>query len=218
MTRAAVSSVIAAGLAVASCGGDGSGRAEPGLRTIDAVIATTQSTGVPAGDAVRPFVRDCASRVASGRLQPGPDDVRVGPITIHSLRGAARRPPQEFDRKPGFGLPVKTVAEVAADARATLSVVPTDRDHVSLMYGGPGSVGRNGFRLSDGISAVAFEACPPDEPRFSSSGVVGARTQFNGGFAVGGADCYEIEVRVREGDQTLRRRVAFGSDEASCEG
>ena len=162
--------------------------------------------------------RDCACWVEGGRLKPNPaTDIRVGPITFYGLRTAADRPPSEFTTTAnGISDAWKTVTEVTASTRATLVVPRAERDRLALIYGDFISGRHHGYRLSDGTSAVRFEACPAEEARFSGRGTVGARTQFNGGFIVGKSGCYDVAVGVGGNEHAFRGAIGFGTSRCGC--
>jgi hypothetical protein len=71
-----------------------------------------------------------------------------------------------------------------ADTVVTVAIAPADRERATLFYRFPFPGGQRalGFRLDEGQAVVPFESCPPNRRRFSGRGVVGRRTQFNGGF------------------------------------
>ena len=76
-------------------------------------------------------------------------------------RPASSRPPTN-----GISDAWKTVTEVTASTRATLTIPQAERDRLALIYGHFISGHRRGYKLSDGSPAVRFEACPANEPRF----------------------------------------------------
>jgi hypothetical protein len=140
----------------------------------------------------------------------------VGPITFYGLVDAAHRPPQEFVTRHGLSPAWKTVTAVAADTQATLTIPQPERNHLALIYGDFGRGDGLGYKLSDGSSAVRFTTCSPNEPTFSGKGTVGPQTQFNGGFIVGKAGCYRVEVRVAGASRVFNHRLGFGTRGRTC--
>src|SRR3954453_23291984 len=156
-------------------------------------------------------VRSCASHIAGERLHADPrDDLVARPVTFHGLRAAsraaARAPSHAFQSKNGEYRPLKVIADVEANALATVSIAPPDRGRARLVYRLPFPGGRRarGLRLAEGQVAVRFEGCPPSQGRFSSPGSVESRTQFSGGFLFSKPQCLRIDVYDRIG-RTRRR-------------
>jgi hypothetical protein len=158
------------------------------------------------------LVRSCDTRVEGGAPPTrfaGPTDVVAGPIAFTGLARVAD--PGAFRRSRMHGVyVVKAAARVRAGQVVTLVVPPGYRTRASLSYS------RSRLRsVSDGVSAVRFEACPSNEPAFSYRGTVGAWTGFNGGFLVSRPLCLPVEVWV-EGRQTpLRKLLSFGKGRCS---
>lgn len=177
-----------------------------------------ESNGSPA--AADTVLRDCASRIEGSQLEFRPkSDVRLGPVVFYGLRNATHQAPSEFTTERGLSPAWKAVTEVTANTRATLTIPQAEQSGVALLYANFGKGEGRGWRLTDGSSAVRFEGCPAGEPRFSRRrATVGPRTQFNGGFIIGKAGCYEVEVRVVGRDRTLRRTIGFGTRGQPCLG
>jgi hypothetical protein len=201
-----------------SCGGDGGGTTPNERRVAGDEQRSAPVVGDSRREPVEPFVRDCASRVEGGRLRPDlARDVRVGPVIFYGLREAAAAPMRDFAAPPRLGRAWKTVTEVRAATRVTVTISPPDRRAAVLLYGNFDRMNRQGmWKLTDGAAAVRFEACPPDQPRFSGRGPVGRRTQFNGGFLTNGARCIVVEARVLGEEGSFRRDVSFGTRGAGC--
>ena len=146
-------------------------------------------------------------------------DVRIGPVILYGLRDAAAAQARDFAAPPGLGHAWKTVTEVAAATRVTVTIAPAHRRRAALLYGDFDRMNEQGlWRLADGAAAVRFEACRPDQPRFSGRGSVGARTQFNGGFLIHGAGCIEVEAQALGEERSFRRQVAFATHGGRCRG
>jgi hypothetical protein len=181
--------------------------------------AAAPARGVPTPQAVR----DCASRVEGGRLSPRPrQDLVAGPIVFYGLRDAnrvaLRRPSEAFETKNGEYKSVKTITEVRADTKVTVAIAPTDRKRATLFYGLPFPSGRRalGFRLDEGQAVVRFESCPANHRRFSGHGVVGPRTQFNGGFLFTEPQCYRLDVYNGTNGAVRRYVEPYGRPRSTC--
>jgi hypothetical protein len=65
---------------------------------------------------------------------------------------------------------------------------------------------------------IRFESCPANQPRSSGRGVVGPRTQFNGGFLFTESQCVRLDVYDHT-NGTLRRYVEpYGRARRDCPG
>lgn len=150
------------------------------------------------------------------------DDVVTGPIIFYGLRQlnrvAIRDPSQAFKTKNGEYAPIKTVTEVRADTVATVAIAPEDRARATLFYRLPFPGGRRalGFRLNEGQAVVRFMSCPATERRYSRRGVVGPRTQFNGGFLFTKPQCLRLDVYDETRGTRRRHFVAYGLPKATC--
>ncbi len=94
---------------------------------------------------------------------------------------------------------------VAADARVTLSVAPSQRSTVGLVYSARArSSERRGaagaYRVADADSAVTFQGCRA------------GRTHFLGGIVVAGARCVRLTVRA-PGRPAAELRIPFAGAE-----
>jgi hypothetical protein len=172
--------------------------------------------GPPRADAVR----NCASRVEGGHLRTsGRRDLLAGPIVFYGLRSAGadalRDPAHAFQTKKGEYPPLKVITEVAANSVVTVSIPPGDRRQAALLYRFRGGYRALGYRISDGQRVVRFESCPQNRRRFSSRGVVGPRTQYNGGFVFSEPQCVRLDVFVD--GRSRRYTVAYGVRASRCD-
>jgi hypothetical protein len=109
----------------------------------------------------------------------------------------------------------KVLAVLRAGEAVTLAVPQSERARLSLLYDLSGPGPRRPLRLSDGVSAVRFRACP--KGIVAGARVKGAsESQFNGGFFVRGAHCAPIEVWVEGREEPLRRWLPFGTGGRPC--
>jgi hypothetical protein len=168
-------------------------------------------------------IRDCASRIEGRRLTPMPSrDVVVGPIIFYGLRElsrvAMRDPSHAFRTKNGEHMPIKTITEVRADTVATVAIAPQDRARARLFYRLPFPSGRRalGFRLDEGQAVMRFISCPARKRRYSGRGVVGPRTQFNGGFLFTEPQCLRLDVYDEIRATSSPHLVAYGRAETAC--
>ena len=214
---AAVALAAAVLIVVADDGGSGE---NPG-DSRSATGTSSRSPGVPKSEGVR----DCASRVESRLLTPRPrDDLVAGPITFYGLRElnrvATRHPSEAFETKNDEYRPLKTITEVRADTVVTVAIAPADRKRATLFYRQPFPSGRRalGFRLDEGQAVIRFESCPANRRRFSGRGVVGPRTQFNGGFLFTEAQCVRLDVYDQTNGTTHRYVEPYGRQRSSCRG
>ncbi len=212
----------ATGLVLAAGCGDGSAHsttAASGLSAAsDALLRTDRSGPRPDGR------RDCASRIEGRRLPPLPrNDLITGPIVFHGLREysriATRDPSEAFETKNGEYKPLKIITDVRADTVVTVAIAPADRKRATLFYSDfPRGQRALGFRLEEGQAVVRFESCPPSKRRFSGRGIVGPRTQFNGGFLFTESQCLRLDV-YDQTRRTARRYIEpYGRARSDCRG
>ena len=165
------------------------------------MIAELAAALVLAGAAAEedPVVRDCRTRVESGRAPftfRGPDDIVAGPVSLWLLRRAELGLGQRYPNGRYF---VKTPVNVRAGRAVTVSVSLRHRDRIGLVR----------TTADDPAPVVRFEPCTPATRAFSYRGAVGPVTGFNAGFVVSRKGCYPLDVRV-EGGRSYRVRIAFG--------
>ncbi|HEV2060508.1 MAG TPA: hypothetical protein VGR11_14220 [Solirubrobacteraceae bacterium] len=145
----------------------------------------------------------------------------AGPIIFYGLkernRVAARDPSEAFKSINREYMPIKTVTEVRADTVVTVAVAPEDRRRAALLYRFPSGNRSLGFRLDEGQTMVRFESCPEDKRRFSGPGVVGPRTQFNGGFLFTEPQCLRLDVYNQTRGTARRHVVPYGRPRSACE-
>jgi hypothetical protein len=109
----------------------------------------------------------------------------------------------------------KVLAVLRAGETVTLAVPESERGRLSLLYDLSGPGPRRPLRLSDGVSAVRFSACP--RGIVAGTRVKGAsESQFNGGFFVRGAHCARVEVWIEGREAPLRRWLPFGTGDRPC--
>jgi hypothetical protein len=208
--------LVAAATAVALAGDSGrSGEPSAGLRS----AAARSDRGVPGPGAVR----DCASRVEGRRLRAvRRHDLIAGPVVFHGFRQysriARRNPSEAFRSRNGEYRPLKMVTDVRAGAVVTVAIAPADRQRAALFYRTPFPAGRRafGFRLDEGQAVVRFESCSANQPRFSGRGVVGGRTQFNGGFVFTEPQCLRLDFYYRSRTRPVRYVEPFGRAPRAC--
>jgi hypothetical protein len=133
----------------------------------------------PRADAV---VRGCESAISGGAEDAGPQDVRVGPLTLRFVRDFASRPRSWFAPAGSD----KSIAVVDAGADVTIVVAEGHRDDAALTYLEP-------------APAVRFTAC------------AGRRTPFSGGFVVAGPRCVPLDVYAGESAAPERVVLSFGA-------
>jgi hypothetical protein len=151
------------------------------------------------------------------------DDLLAGPLIFYGLRNAnraaLRHPSEAFRTVDGEYPPLKIIAEVRANALATVSIARRDRERARLVFGLPFPRGKRrlGLRLEEGQIAVRFEGCTPSQGRFSSAGAVGRRTQFNGGFLFTRPQCLRILVYDHLARRRRRYIAPYGRPPARCQ-
>ncbi len=177
---------------------------------------STSSNEASAGEnqAQQPFVRACESSVY-GKLQTRArrrHSIVAGPVIFYFARSYASAPTSSFDPaggRRGRYWAQKLLVVVRAGAVARVVVPRAEQRHAALLYDPAAWTNEEGaYRISDGQTAVAFEACA--ENRASPlGGPVGAPTQFNGGFVVAGARCLPLLVSTEQ--RTIRTTLSFGA-------
>ncbi|MGI8712098.1 MAG: hypothetical protein ACR2NR_02735 [Solirubrobacteraceae bacterium] len=152
-------------------------------------------------------VRACKTAVY-GQLardwRSSPLTVRAGAVSFLYVRDYRTAPARQF-RGSGSGASrrysgQKVLAVVDRGATATVVISPPDRGQVSLQY--QSSIPDPPYRISQGTTAVEFEACPH------------AATQFNGGFIVAGPVCVQIDVH--QNGQLTQAWIPFGTGQEPC--
>ena len=146
-----------------------------------------------------PVVRDCRTRVESGRAPfafRGRDDVVVGPVSFWLLRRAERGVGIRYPNGRFF---VKTPVNVRAGSAVTVVVPERYRARIGLVR----------TTADEPAAVVRFVPCAPQQRAWSYPGRIGRVTGFNAGFFVSRRGCYPLDVRV-EGGRTHRVRIAFG--------
>src|SRR5438034_3215260 len=161
-----------------------------------------------AGPVPGAFVRTCDSEVL-GDLGAGwredKSAVVVGPIAFLYPGAYAHGPRRLFSRDRNGYSSQKVLVVVERGASVTGAIAPAATRGVSLLYDPSRFNDTNRYEVSDGESAVTFQAC----------GMGGTHvTQFNGGFIVAGPRCVPLEIWTGN-DSTPRHRVlSFGK--ADC--
>jgi hypothetical protein len=155
------------------------------------------------------FVRTCETRV-SGGLGPGWREDRsavvVGPIGFLYPGGYADSRPRLFSRNAEGYSAQKVLVVVEPGAVVTVAIAPTATGASSLLYDPSRFNDTNRYEVSDGESAVTFQACGKGGTHV---------TQFNGGFIVAGPRCVPLEISTAN-DGTPRRRVlSFGKGDCA---
>ena len=183
---------VLAGVLLASCGGKSDS-------------STTYSSTRPPWFSLA--ARGCRTAVY-GQLARGwrssPLTVRAGAVSFLYGRSYRKLPAREL-RGSGSGLArryqgQKVLAVVDRGAIATVVVPQRERGQVSLQY--QSSIPDPPYRISQGTTAVKFEACSH------------ASTQFNGGLIVAGPRCVQIDVR--QNGQLTRAWFPFGTGRQPC--
>jgi hypothetical protein len=185
---------VAATLGLHADSGDG---ARPALRSSGVVLSCKdggavgpyrapgwRAASVVSGPLTLPYAKQHAQ--PSGAVRPAREQLEeiIGDPSVNMTeRRLARRALQHT--RPGSYPLSEMFAQVAAGRQATLSVDPSQRASVSLIYsfrarnsaaaGAPGV-----YRVSDGDPSVTFRACN------------GYDTEFNGGVLVAGTRCVRI--------------------------
>jgi hypothetical protein len=160
--------------------------------------AATRGVGAaPRSDAV--YVRTCETSVY-GAFRTGWERgaVVAGPIAFVGLGGKGRISAKGLaaaDLGPTYVL--KLLAVVAAHTRVTVSVDPSESEHVALSYDPSRFDAR---RIEDAERAVTFAACGGGGTRFGD----GRGIQFNGGLIVDGPLCADLDVRWPGGSRRVR--------------
>jgi hypothetical protein len=154
-----------------------------------------------------PAVRDCASAVY-GELAPDwPSHAfSLGPLSLLPFEPIASEPAARFGKLRGTRRayePVKVLALVRGDTPVTLAVPLDERSVVGIVYA-VDAIGRvsDAKTVTAADAAVTFQPCTdPADPY----------TQFNGGFAVAGARCVRLDVRVQRQPDVMRLELPFGA-------
>ena len=130
----------------------------------------------------------------------------VGPIGFLYPGGYADSRPRLFSRNAEGYSAQKVLVVVEPGAVVTVAIAPTATGASSLLYDPSRFNDTNRYEVSDGESAVTFQACGKGGTHV---------TQFNGGFIVAGPRCVPLEISTAN-DGTPRRRVlSFGKGDCA---
>ena len=182
---------VLAGVLIAGCGGK----------------SNSSSTYSTTATQLSLTVRGCKTAVygqLARRWRFSPLTVRVGAVSFLYGRSYRSVPAREL-RGSGSGAArrywsQKVLAVVDRGAITTVVIPERERGQVSLQY--ESSVPEPPYRISQGTTAVKFEACPY------------AATQFNGGFIVARPRCVQIDVHQNR--QLNRAWIPFGTGQQPC--
>jgi hypothetical protein len=164
------------------------------------VVLVAAIAAPPAGASVSV---PCGKRVEGPpglpELEPRRDVITSG-IVFYALREDARwtrRRPAGVARRYENGIgAVKVLVGVWSGLRTRVTLVGESRRFAGLMYGPSPEPTQPRNTLDVTERSVEFRACPREEPRFSSGGVVGPLTQFAGGLLVSRAHCLRLRIAV----------------------
>jgi len=159
--------------------------------------------------AAAPPVVGCDQRAEPAARTAGPADVVSGPLFFVGVRDAATEPSEFFRRRSGRDPTWKAPVVVGAGRVVSVRVARFSRG-VRLAYGRDRRDVRD---LRDGLSAVTFQACLPDEPAFTG-GVVGATTGWAGAILVDGPRC--VRLVVHADGEARPRTVVLGFGRRRC--
>lgn len=156
--------------------------------------------------ALRSHTRPCTSSV-SGDAGDGWKDRSVisGPLAFVNVRPYESVSPKEFGRSEEGYRSTKALVAVRNGAAVTVTVPESHRTRAAMLYDRE-RFGRKRYELSDGHLTVSFLACSEGDGRTS-----GGWTQFNGGFALAGAQCLPLEVRIPGRAGRSRTVLSFGA-------
>lgn len=116
-------------------------------------------------------------------------DITAGPLTFIGAGEGAREPASAFRRQATWDPVWKTPVAVKPGHMVTIRVAAPARRTAALThflpYGTPD-------RVSNGASAVTFQACPPSAPRSIKS----TPTTWGGGLIVNRPQCVPLEVFI----------------------
>jgi hypothetical protein len=151
-------------------------------------------------------IRSCKTAVY-GQLahdwRSSPQTVRAGVVSFLYGRSYRDAPARQF-RGTGSGMSRRYPAQkllvvIDRGAIATVVVALKDRAQVGLQY--QPAVADPPYRITQGTTAVEFEACHTS-------------TQFNGGFIVAGPRCVQLDVHHNR--KLTRAWIPFGTGRQPC--
>lgn len=200
--RSALTLCALAGLLTAGCGGKSLGKPRSATATGGNAAQIRVSS--------QPPVRGCDASV-TGPLGPGwrssPLTVHVGAVAFPSIRSYRSAPRNDFQTArsgpPRQYQGQKALLVVGGGATVTLTIPPSERSKVSLLYSA-GTPAQLRYSISQGTTSVRFKACPDHS------------TQFNGGFIVAGPRCVAIKVREDARPGTAHGWIPFGTQRQPC--
>ena len=171
-----------------------------------AALVGSMTTPAPVSGAVE----NCRSRSEAdfGKPFEDPRNLVVGPLVL--VGGAEFTPPSVVRSVNGQKYPVL----VRADRRARIVVPLEARRFAGLGYG---PLPQGQITLDEAHEAVAFIACPADEPSFSGvRPTVGAVTFWSGFVVVREPHCVPLDVYVD--DDPAPRRIVLELGVRPCPG
>jgi hypothetical protein len=133
-------------------------------------------------------------------------EITVGPVVFVGLAGWANASETSFlplDDEVNYE-GAKVLVVVKSGAVATVAIPPSESPFVSLHYDPAKFKMFNRYLVSEGDSAVTFQACPD------------RWTQFNGRFIVAGARCSPIEITGSPNEEPERMVVSFGKGKCAA--
>jgi hypothetical protein len=170
------------------------------------VGSSTQTSELDAGRAPSPvhdpYVRTCGEAVLGDLGQDWRrGELAVGPVVFVGLSGLANDSEASYlsQDEEGYYEGAKVLVVVRGGAVATVAIPPSERPFVSLHYDPAKFKMLNRYLVSEGDSAVRFEAC---QDRW---------TQFNGRFIVAGGRCSAIDVTATPNEEPQRAVVSFAN-------
>jgi hypothetical protein len=133
-------------------------------------------------------------------------ELSAGPVVFVGLSGLADESGTSFMSldEEGHYEGAKVLVVVRSGAVATVAIPPSERPFVSLHYDPARFKMLNRYLVSEGDSAVTFQACPD------------TWTQFNGRFIVAGARCSAIEITTSPNEVPERMVVSFGNGKCAA--
>jgi hypothetical protein len=128
--------------------------------------------------------------------------VSIGPLELVGARQAARLAPGAFRAHAGRYQAIKVLAVVRGTDDVTLTVPPSARAALALLYDPAVRANRSGFRFSAGDPRVTFEACGSTD------------ANYNGGFLATRPIC--VSLQVSTASMRAEGRVSLGTG-PSCQ-
>jgi hypothetical protein len=128
-------------------------------------------------------------------------ELAAGPVVFVGLSGWADESENNFLPKDAEGhyAGAKVLVVVKGGAVATVAIPASERPFVSLHYDPSKFKMLNLYLVSEGDTAVTFQACPD------------SWTQFNGRFIVAGARCSAIEITASPHEEPQRMVASFAN-------